>query len=306
MKKVIVTGGMGFIGSEVCKKLIKNYKVISIDNLSTKKKKFENININIKQDIRSKKIINIFDKFNPDAVIHLAAIHHIPTCEKKRAYALDVNIVGTENLLEISSKFKIKKFILASSGAVYDWKNKKLNETKTSLKGSDNYSLSKLTNENQCNLWNQRTNINLIIARIFNTIGPNDPNAHLIPDILRQIKMNKKNITIKLGNTKSKRDYVDVLDTSQAIVSLLKYKSKKNNEIFNISSCKEYSVLDIVDRISKILGVDIKIEIDKNRIRKIDRKNQLGDNEKLKKINNWQPKININNSLSKIIKSIHD
>ena len=105
MKKVIITGGMGFIGSEVCKKLIKDYKVISIDNLSTKKKKFENININIKQDIRSKKIINIFDKFNPDAVIHLAAIHHIPTCEKKRAYALDVNIVGTEKLLEISNKY---------------------------------------------------------------------------------------------------------------------------------------------------------------------------------------------------------
>ena len=91
-----------------------------------------------------------------------------------------------------------------------------MDEKKTEIIPKDNYSLTKYAGEVQLKLWmNKNKKTKVFLARIFNTIGPNDPNSHLIPDIIKQLDFKRKKHLVLLGNTRSKRDYIDVRDTAK-------------------------------------------------------------------------------------------
>ena len=301
MKKILITGGFGMIGRRLVGQLKKKgNKILVLDNFLSKLQPINKINYQKIDISNKKKLLNIFKKFKPEIVIHLAAIHHIPTCEKKRAYAQKINILSTENLLHFSEVFKVKKFILASSGAVYDWSNTKLIENKSKILPRDNYSLCKFSNEIQLKLWTQRTKGIGIVARIFNSIGFDDPNSHLLPDILRQLDLNKKINRIKLGNLKPKRDYIDADDVASALNKMINYK-KNRYSIFNICCGKEYSVKDIINTLEKILKIKIISKSINSKRRKIDRLSQLGSNRNIKNKLKWSPRLNLMGTLQKYI-----
>lgn len=301
MKKILITGGFGMIGRRLVGQLKKKgNKILVLDNFLSKLQPINKINYQKIDISNKKKLLNIFKKFKPEIVIHLAAIHHIPTCEKKRAYAQKINILSTENLLHFSEVFKVKKFILASSGAVYDWSNTKLIENKSKILPRDNYSLCKFSNEIQLKLWTQRTNGIGIVARIFNSIGFDDPNSHLLPDILKQIDHKKKNNNIVLGNLKPRRDYIDASDVASALKKMIKF-NKNNYEIFNICNGKEYSVLDVVNVLENILSTKINVTSIKSKKRKIDRLSQIGSNKKTIKTLKWKPKFDFKQTLKKYV-----
>ncbi len=306
MNKIVITGGNGFIGKELIKIIIKTkYTVYVLDKNINKNKRLNNIFF-LKVDITNSKSINkIIKKIRPDCLVHLAAVHHIPTCEEKRQLTQKVNIIGTENLLKSLEKFPPKKFIFASSGAVYDWQKNHLDEIKTKIKPNDNYSLTKYTSEIQIKLWsNKIKRTQVFLARIFNTIGPNDPNSHLIPDILKQINFKHKKQSILLGNIKSKRDYIDVRDTAKCLSLMIKKKSKTGFEILNVCNQTNYSVKEIVETIGKILKSKIIIKIDPKKIRKVDRHSQIGSNKKIKRFLNYNPEYSLNDSIKNILKNM--
>ena len=108
-----------------------------------------------------------------------------------------------------------------------------------------------------------------VIVRIFNTIGPNDPNGHLLPDIFSQIdKTTKQTNNISLGNINAKRDYIDVRDVANSITKIIKLKLSKKSEIINICNNSNYSVKDIIKIISKIFKTKIRVNVDK-KIKKV-------------------------------------
>lgn len=302
--KILVTGGAGFIGWRCCETLAKQGNEIAIiDNLSVGMPMPKTVGYRtLEADIRdSEKISKFVADFKPETIIHLAAVHHIPTCERKRPYALDVNVVGTENLLEAAEKNNVETFTLASSGAVYAWEETALNEHTTALWPCDNYAISKSINEQQLKFWSDRTEGKAKACRIFNTIGHDDPNAHLIPDILNQLHSADGRAVIKLGNIAPRRDYIHANDTAEGVASVATSGLDDNYEIFNIASGVEISVEDLVRSIGKAMNVEIDIEVDETRLRRVDRMSQLADVSKIKNKLGWTAKISLSDALDDIV-----
>jgi UDP-glucose 4-epimerase len=306
MERVLVTGGAGFIGHRVVRRIREDLglPVAVVDNLASGLAMPEFIDPEHRYaiDIRNKQgLFEAFDSFRPSIVVHLAAIHHIPTCEMERAEALDVNVVGTELVLKAAEEFDARRFVLASSGAVYDWVEGSLDETSTPLLARDNYALSKLTNEQQVRFWKQRTSREIRIARIFNTIGYDDPNAHLIPDILSQLDPKLPGQRVRLGNTGSRRDYIHAEDTARAIFLLATSPTAMEEEVLNIGTGKSISVTDLVEMIGTALGSHIEIEIDPSRMRPVDRPDQLGSSKLLHKHFGFEPAYGVQEAVTDIV-----
>jgi UDP-glucose 4-epimerase len=307
-KKTLVTGGAGFIGWRVCRNLAElGHDVSIVDNLHVgmampSGKSFETHKVDVRD---TSKIQEIVSAFKPDTIIHLAAIHHIPTCERERSFAQDVNILGTENLLSAAEKAGTQNFVLASSGAVYDWLDAPLDEDATPLRACDNYALSKYSNEQQTRFWSERTEAQVRVARIFNTIGHDDPNAHLIPDILNQLHQATGEVVIRLGNLKPRRDYIHAEDTAAGIVALSLDHRNVGYDIMNVATGREASVAQLVQKIGDAKGVSIRIETDETRVRRVDRLSQLASVEKIKNNLGWSAKIELDAAVASIVQNFN-
>lgn len=300
MSKVLVTGGAGFIGSAVIAQYQKlGHEIFVIDNLSFGNRKFIDVDNNhfFQEDILDReKMISIITNIKPESVIHLAAIHFIPYCNKHPYESSNININGTINILKAAKEAKVKQVFFASTAAVYPIYDDAVNELyKTGP--MDIYGLSKLTGEHLCNEFYLETSIPTIICRFFNAFGPNETNPHLIPEIQDQVNSGKR--TINLGNLTPKRDFIHTSDMATA-VQTLQEKIKDGIHIYNLGRGKEYSVTEIVEAFERQLGEKITIEVDQSRVRKTERMHLLADVSKLKSLG-WEPIIDIDEGIKSLI-----
>lgn len=254
-------------------------------------------------DVRDAAAMNeIVAGFAPDLIVHLAAVHHIPTCEARRPYALEVNVVGTEVVLEAAARAQVRRLVLASSGAVYDWAPGPLDESDSPLRPSDNYALAKYANETQARLWASRAAGRVAVARIFNTIGPNDPNGHLVPDIIAQIPPGASRVRVSLGNLTPRRDYIHVDDTATAIARIAECSFERDFDVFNVASGADLSVRELVEELGRVMSVAIEIVDDPTRRRPIDRPSQLGAIGKIQSRLGFAPRLGLRDALADIVR----
>lgn len=301
MNNYLITGGAGFVGCTLVRKLLeRGDKIIVYDNFSFGKK--ENIRINhrnlkiIKGDIADRKMLYRAVKVNrPNIVVHLAALHFIPYCNAHTYDTIKVNVVGTQNLLETCRKSSVKKILFASSAAVYSKKNKANKETDT-LDAIDIYGISKIFMEQIVNLYMAETEKVCIILRLFNIYGPYETNPHLIPRIMEQYA--EKKDKIKLGNLTPKRDYIYVEDVADVITELASDRVRKSNT-YNIGTGYEYSVIKVVELLNKITGRNVRVESIAKLRREVEREHLLADISKIKKDIGWKPRYSMLQGLKK-------
>lgn len=304
-KAVIVTGGCGFIGKYLIKKLIKgNYFPIIIDDLSNSSlksiKKYRRQILFIRQNILDLRgIENKLMQLIPYAIIHLAALHYIPYCIKYPQKTKKINVQGTKNLLFLAKNLKIDKFIFASSAAVYSPAERAHKET-DKLKGIDIYGKTKILAEKLIEYFSKKIRTKFIILRLFNVYGPDDRIPHFIPSIIEKA-MESSNISV--GNIGTKRDYVYIDDVADAFICALNKKNGNNIEIYNIGSGIQYSGLKIIQLVGKIIKKKIIFDKNPKLYRKIDRKCLLANNKKAFLYLDWKPKIGI---LTGLRKTIHE
>ena len=219
MKKILITGGAGFIGSSLCKFLLKKkYQIVVYDNLSTGKLNNLPKNIKfIKADIRNKKLlIKHFDKFK--YVIHLAAKSALQETIGNPSECIDINILGTQNILDMCLKHN-SKLIFASTCAVYplDLKKKAREEDEGGF--ITPYSISKISSEKLIEFYAKKKGLKAIVLRFFNVYGKNqNANSQYSGVIAKFIKRAKNNLNLELYNGGvQKRDFIHVNDVCEAI-----------------------------------------------------------------------------------------
>lgn len=301
-KKIAIIGGAGFIGSHLTNLYGNTNSSIHVyDNFSSGNIEFINSNDNLtvhRGDILNlEEICKFVDEIKPDVLFHLAAIHYIPQCEENPSEAIRVNIEGTQNVLTACAG-KVARVIFTSTGAIYSPEiDISLNENEV-IDTRDVYGMTKFAAEKLVEHHERKGRGETIIARLFNAVGTNETNPHLIPAILEQLQ--DGNTDVELGNLYPKRDYIHVDDIAAGLKSLADHENFTTEKIFNIGSGKERSIQELIDIFCKVTKLDIKIIQVKSRMRKNDRKSQLADITRLCKITKWRPERDVNIAISQI------
>ena len=301
-KKVLVSGGAGFIGSEVVRQLSHlGSKIVVLDNYSSGRKKYLDEITNVTQirgSITNRSQVNDIIK-KVDYVINLAALPFIPDSYYYPSEFFKVNTEGTINLVAASIKSKnMKMFVHISTSEVYgSAKTVPMSEDHTTLPQST-YAASKLAGERAVFTLHKEHNIPVVIIRPFNCYGPRITQPYIIPEIINQILHRKD--TVKLGNVESYRDFTYVSDTARGMISAL-LNENAIGETINIGSNKSYKIKDLVGIIARIVGKKIHIKIDKKRFRPFDVQKLICDNRKAKKLLAWEPEISIGEGLTRTI-----
>ena len=288
--KVIVTGGAGFIGSNLVDELVrKGYKVIVLDNFSTGR--LSNLSHHSKKTVRIVKI-DISENKKLDRyfkgvsyVFHLAGLADIvPSIENPNKY-FKSNVIGTFNIIEAAKKSNIKKFIYAASASCYGIPDKFPTNENAKIKLLNPYAFTKWQAEELIMHWVKMYNFPAISLRLFNAYGPRlntSTDYRAVFGIFLDQKLANKPLTI-IGNGEQTRDFVHVRDLVRAILKAA--SSQKKGEIYNVGSGKEIKV----NEIAKLIGGK-KIYIPK---RYVETRRSLADITKVKKDINWRPKITI-------------
>ncbi len=300
--KSLVTGGAGFIGSNLVDLLIKHkHKVIVLDNFSTgrrsnlkghSKKKLKIVNADISKNKDLKKYFS-----GVDYVFHLAGLADIvPSIENPKKY-FNSNVVGTFNIIKHSKDAKVKKFIYAASASCYGLPKKFPTKENSPIKPMYPYALTKWQAEEIVMHWSKVFNFPAISLRFFNCYGPRSRTTGAygaVFGVFLAQKLANKPLTI-VGDGKQTRDFIHVSDLVRAVFKSA--KSKKIGEIYNLAGGKEVSV----NKIARLIGGKT-IKIPK-RPGEPDR--SLGDIKKIKKHLNWKPKVKIENGVKNLLENIN-
>lgn len=302
----MVTGGAGFVGPHLIRRLLdEGFAVAVVDNFSAGApahiapfESHSNFRL-MEGDITDAAFVReAVASFHPGIVYHLAAIHFIPYCAAHPRETLQVNVVGTQNLLDALEGSAVSRFILASTGDVYAPSDSPHAESDP-LGSSNIYGMSKMFCERLLSLAERRYPETLFSAcRFFNIYGPGETNPHVLPDILAGLR--KGNI-LRMGNMDTKRDYIHVSDVAAALVRLASYTGPRR--VFNIGTGIGSSVQDLIQGLEKALGSAVQIEIDPSKVRRVERQNLVADISLARKELSWSPQISLEKGLKNLLKA---
>jgi len=306
-KKFLVTGGAGFIGSNIVKILLgRGAKIRVLDNFSTgnrkniapfkKNKNFELIEGDLRNYPTVRQVVN-----GIDFILHQGALPSVSRSIDDPVTTNNVNIQGTLNVLEAAKEFGVKRIIYASSSSIYG-NNKTLPKTEDMpVNPLSPYALSKYVGERYCQLYYQIYGLETVCLRYFNVFGPNqNPNSRYsaaIPKFISLMKRNKSPIIY--GDGLQSRDFTYVENIVEANI-LACESDKAAGEVFNIACGKSYNLLEIIEILNKILDKNIEPEFFNPRPGEV--KHSLALIKKAKIKLGYQPKIDFLMGLEKLVK----
>jgi len=311
MNKIVVTGGLGFIGSNLIELLLlKNYYVINIDkvtyssNFFNTKEFLKNKNYKfIKCDIGNKKIEQIFNKYKPSGIFNLAAETHVDRSIDSPKSFIDSNILGVYNILEVFRDFSIKnpktKLIHISTDEVYGDIISGRSDENYPYRPSSPYAASKASSDHLVSSYVRTYKIPAIVTNCSNNYGPKQHPEKLIPKLIYNI-FNNKPLPI-YGKGTNSREWIYVQDHCEALIKI--FEKGKIGNFYNIGSNKNQTNIEICNKLinlankNKIVGKNVKIKFVKDRPGH-DVRYALNSS-KLKNELKWTPKTSLGDGLKK-------
>jgi nucleoside-diphosphate-sugar epimerase len=305
--EILVTGGAGFIGSHIVDRLLdEGLKVRVLDNCSTGEKKNLAQHQNkkafqfIEGDIRNFDLVKKTVK-GADAVIHEAALVSVTRSVENPLLSNEVNVTGTVNLLKACVDAHVKRFIYASSCAVYGDTETLPNHENLTPKPLSPYAADKLAAENYAKVFHDVYGLETVSLRYFNVYGPRQkygPYSGVISIFINLLLENKPPIIY--GDGKQTRDFINVKDVVEANMLALS-KRKTVGEVFNISTGEATTINKLTETIQKIMGKTFLKPVH-TEPRPGDIKHSYGDISKARRKLEYEPKVQLEKGLSELVK----
>ncbi len=309
MKKVLVTGADGFIGSHLTESLLeKGYEVKAftmynsfntwgwLDTLP--KEKMNEIEI-FSGDIRDPNGVREAMK-GIDGIFHLAALIAIPFSYHSPDSYVDTNIKGTLNVLQAARELETERIMITSTSEVYGTAQYVPIDEKHPFQGQSPYSATKIGADRLAESFYRSFGLPISIVRPFNTYGPRQSARAVIPTIISQLLSGKEEI--KLGSLTPTRDFNFVKDTAAGFIAIAE-SDKTIGEEINIATQQEISIGDLANEIISQINPKARIICDEQRLRpeKSEVNRLLGSNEKIKRLTDWEAKYTFANGISETI-----
>lgn len=301
-RKVLITGGAGFIGSNLVSSLLDREAVVAVIDIAISQNSYYVSSGSYKNtsfelvDIRNKdEVFRVFRGFTPDLVFHLAAEPIVEKGYLNPVQTFETNILGTINILEAARKYPVKGMIVASSDKAYGKTEKPYTE-ETPLKGDHPYDVSKSSADLISQTYFKTYNLPVVITRFGNVYGEGDLHMdRIIPGICEAV-IRDETLNIR-SNGKYVRDYLYVKDVVDGYLLLANSLEKTIGEAYNFSSSDKLSVLELIKLAEKVFGKKIKYVIKNNAKNEIPYQH-LND-QKIKTLG-WENQYNLRSTLQTV------
>ena len=300
--RILVSGGAGFIGSNLVKRLVsEGHEVVVLDNLlrgnKLDKDTFAKIKF-IRGDVRDFATVSEAMK-NCDAVYHFAAVLGVDIVADHPVETMDVEVIGTRNMVEAAAVNNIKYFLYASTSGIYSHSAivKSALSEDVLVDPRTSYAMAKRYNEIYLAAHHKERGLNVISLRFFNVYGHNQDNRMVVPRFFEQA-IKDEEITV-FGTGNQTRDFTYIDDTVEACVSLLGISGA---HIINIANEKEWNITTLAEKIIEITKSKSKINYIESPAKRYDYEveRRVGSSDKLKELVNYKPATELADGLQKI------
>lgn len=301
MKKVLIFGAGGFVGSYLAKEFMSNeYKVYGTDikqgDRFPKEAKFF-----ISDLMNSDCVEKLIDDIVPDIIVNLAAISSVGASWITPQATIQINVVGAINIMEAAKRCSKKpKIMFIGSSEEYVMSDMPMNEN-CPLNASNPYGISKITQEQISELYRNQYGLQIYYVRPFNHTGIGQSESFVLPNFCKQVaEIEKQSIhkSIKVGNLSVKRDFSHVKDIVRAYRLII--ESDNCDTVYNVGSGEAYSLQKILEYIISLSSQNIEIEVDSTRFRPIDQPVICCDNSLIRSQLGWEPEYTVFDALKEM------
>ena len=296
MSRILVTGRQGFVGRAFT----------AILQRDPWRERWQAVPLDESFDLRDPAWVErVVRQGKPDAVLHLAAQSFVPESFRDPRTTMEVNLLGTLNLLlALKSVGFGGRLVYVGTGDVYGIVPEAglpISEA-TIPRPRSPYAVSKLAAEALCWQWHASEGLDVIIARPFNHIGWGQSDRFAISAFARQIAevhAHRRPPVLAVGNIDVTRDFTDVNDVALAYLALLEHGAV--GETYNVCSGIEYRLRSLLERMTEIAGVAVRVELDQERVRPTEQRRVCGDPSKIRLATGWTPRVPIDDSLRAVL-----
>jgi GDP-4-dehydro-6-deoxy-D-mannose reductase len=306
MSKALIVGAAGFVGGYLAHELQKNHGMeVHATKLSRDQLALDGVTVHDLNILNKEEIIELLYRVRPDYIFHLAAQSSVSVAWNNPGLTIDINVKGSVNMLDaVRELFYKPRVLMIGSGEEYG--HIREGETPISeenhLRPGNIYAATKACQNMISSIYTQAYDMNVMMVRAFNHIGPSQLPIFVIADFCKQvaeIEAGKKEPVMYVGNLAAKRDFTDVRDVVRAYALLI--QKGIPGETYNVGSGHAYAIREILDLIISLSGREIKVEIDPNKIRPVDVPIIEADITKLHEVTGWQPDIPIRQTIQETL-----
>ncbi|TSC95184.1 MAG: nucleoside-diphosphate-sugar epimerase [Parcubacteria group bacterium Licking1014_1] len=301
-KKVLITGGAGFIGANFvykflelgCKVDVVEKNGANIWRIEKVKDKINLYSLNLTNYDETEKFIS---EIKPNIVIHFAAYGAYQRFQQDVEATISTNLIGSINLINACHKIGVECFVNTGTNSEYGIKKNPMKETDV-LEADNLYAITKVASTLYCQMMAKKFNFPVVTIRPFAVYGYFEEKERLIPTIIKSCLTNTK---LELSRPDSVRDYIFIEDLISAYLLAIKNIKKVKGEVFNVGSGKQNTIADVVKTIKNITKSKVKPEYGQMKIAQTEPKIWVSNISKAKNVLKWEPKYDLENGLIKDI-----